>query len=139
MSRPRAGEGCFSAWGRIIQGLISCSCNASTAQSADRDSLSLKLFIRSLGTGGLWSKTRSHYHGLLLSLKGQKPTESQLRDLRCVGLVFIEFTAQTVVLTEISASCKLEGTPLCLANERLGEMLVEGDSEENHLEAKGFY
>lgn len=89
---PRAGEGCFSAYGRIIQGLISCSCNASFAQSTDQDPLLLKLFIRSLGWGWVGGVT-SLKHLVIIkdfcSFKGQKPTGSQRRDLRCVELIFI--------------------------------------------------
>lgn len=39
----------------------------------------------------------------------------------------------------MSASCKLGGTLLCLVNERLGEMLLNGGSGGNILEAKGSY
>lgn len=44
----------------------------------------------------------------------------------------------SVVLTEISASCKLEETLLCFVNKRLGEMLLKGGSGANILEAKVF-
>lgn len=43
----------------------------------------------------------------------------------------------SVVLTEISASCKLEGTLLCFVHKRVGEMLLKCGFGAKILEAKG--
>lgn len=45
----------------------------------------------------------------------------------------------SVVLRNKSASCKLEKSVLCLVNERLREMLLNGGSGGSILEAKGSY
>lgn len=56
----------------------------------------------------------------------------------CGGLFSLKVhSINSAVLTDISASRKLEETLLCLVNERLGEMLLKGGSGENILEAKG--
>lgn len=44
----------------------------------------------------------------------------------------------SVVLTEISASCKLEGTLLCFVHKRVGEMLLKCGFGAKNFGSKGF-
>lgn len=110
---PRAGEGCFSENGRIIQGLISCSCNASFAQSADQDPLRLKLFIRRLRGGGGTSLKHVVTIKDFCFLKGQKAHRVSGKGfVMCAVYFHLKPTANTVHKLSgshrnISASCNL--------------------------------
>lgn len=127
--RPGPGEGFFSAQGRIIQELISCSCNASFVQSADQHPfIRLKLFIKRRRSRGRQSKPCSHYQRLLL--EGAKAYTEPEKGFKMCGVFLppsepIENTVNRiqVVLTQVERRCKRSTDPslmpgFCVAGER---------------------